>query len=30
MADPAVTEKWIRSYEEKGYLTLAVNSKKEE
>lgn len=28
MADPAVTEKWIRSYEEKGYLTLAVNSKK--
>lgn len=28
MADPAVTEKWIRFYEEKGYLTLAVNSKK--
>ena len=28
MADPTVTEKWIRSYEEKGYLTLAVNSKK--
>lgn len=28
MADPTVTERWIRAYEEKGYLTLAVNSKK--
>ena len=28
MADPAMTEKWIRAYEEKGYLTMAVTSKK--
>lgn len=28
MADPALLDGWIRAYEKKGYLALAVNSKK--
>ena len=28
MADPGMLEPWIRYYEEKGYLAMAVNSKK--